>query len=241
MLDCVCCQLPVHRRHATASASRCAAAMLRHSPSRAHRRSSVSRRDRSARRPTRLRAARVDAAERCIRYRPHRRCARTLRMRRTRVSTIARCSSDAVAYRARVDDAGATPIVRSTRLAHEPSAVIATSRVGRHGIRCSRRHRVAAAPARGASASSSASRACARAMPVLARSTVAAMHDPRAVPSNERCCSQRHGGTLCNCAALRAAPFTANLLTAFAAERGVSNRPSMPLRFSTVQIASDRR
>ena len=28
---------------------------------------------------------------------------------------------------------------------------------------------------------------------------------------NERCCSQRHGGTLCNCAALRAAPFTANL------------------------------
>ena len=29
---------------------------------------------------------------------------------------------------------------------------------------------------------------------------------------NERCCSQRHCGTLCNCAALRAAPFTAILL-----------------------------
>lgn len=28
---------------------------------------------------------------------------------------------------------------------------------------------------------------------------------------NERCCSQRHDGTLCNSAALRAAPFTANL------------------------------
>ena len=29
--------------------------------------------------------------------------------------------------------------------------------------------------------------------------------------SNERCCSQRRCGALCNCAALRAAPFTANL------------------------------
>ena len=28
---------------------------------------------------------------------------------------------------------------------------------------------------------------------------------------NERCCSQRHVGTLCNCAGLRPAPFTANL------------------------------
>jgi hypothetical protein len=29
--------------------------------------------------------------------------------------------------------------------------------------------------------------------------------------SNERCCRQRQGGTLCNCAALFAALFTANL------------------------------
>ena len=29
---------------------------------------------------------------------------------------------------------------------------------------------------------------------------------------NERCCSQRHDGTLCNCGALRAPPFTAILL-----------------------------
>ena len=33
----------------------------------------------------------------------------------------------------------------------------------------------------------------------------------RAAPHNERCCSQRHGGALCNYAALRAASFTANL------------------------------
>ena len=32
------------------------------------------------------------------------------------------------------------------------------------------------------------------------------------LPPNERCCSQRHSGTLCNSAALRAAPFTAILL-----------------------------
>ncbi len=32
------------------------------------------------------------------------------------------------------------------------------------------------------------------------------------MPSNERCCSQRQCGALCNCAALRAAPFTAILL-----------------------------
>ena len=31
------------------------------------------------------------------------------------------------------------------------------------------------------------------------------------VLANERCCSQRHCGTLCNCAVLRTAPFTANL------------------------------
>ncbi len=30
--------------------------------------------------------------------------------------------------------------------------------------------------------------------------------------SNERCCSQRRGGTLCNCVVLRTTPFTANLL-----------------------------
>ena len=33
----------------------------------------------------------------------------------------------------------------------------------------------------------------------------------RAGQPNERCCSQRHWGTLCNCAVLRTAPFTANL------------------------------
>jgi len=32
-----------------------------------------------------------------------------------------------------------------------------------------------------------------------------------AVLYNERCCSQRRCGTLCNCAVLRTAPFTANL------------------------------
>jgi hypothetical protein len=33
----------------------------------------------------------------------------------------------------------------------------------------------------------------------------------RARPYNERCCRQRQGGTLCNCAGLRPAPFTAKL------------------------------
>jgi hypothetical protein len=36
-------------------------------------------------------------------------------------------------------------------------------------------------------------------------------HHSRAASPNERCCRQRYGGTLCNCAVLRTTPLTADL------------------------------
>ena len=47
---------------------------------------------------------------------------------------------------------------------------------------------------------------------------------------NERCCSQRHCGALCNCAALRAAPFTANLLQPLQQNAALERRHTDPRR-----------
>ena len=45
-----------------------------------------------------------------------------------------------------------------------------------------------------------------------------------------RCCSQRHGGTLCNCAALRAAPFTAILLQPLQQNAALVDTNTHPMR-----------
>ena len=56
---------------------------------------------------------------------------------------------------------------------------------------------------------------------------------PRVMVSNERCCSHRRGGALCNCAVLRTAPFTAILLQRSQqnAALAVTELPSQPIQF----------
>ena len=54
---------------------------------------------------------------------------------------------------------------------------------------------------------------------------------------NERCCSQRHRGALCNYAALRAAPFTANLLEPLQQNAALGGSPkSSMIRFSLLVL-----
>ena len=68
-----------------------------------------------------------------------------------------------------------------------------------------------------------------RAVTGAARPMVAAaQHNTwrRCLPPNERCCSQRRGGTLCNCAVLRTAPFTANLLEPLQQNAALGGKPT---------------